>query len=166
MDYYVTTEEFKAFLNSLPQYHYEAKFKRLKPFLQKLAVCIVQHIFPNERVEWFSNVVGISAEDSALMYLVKTELPENVHKTDANFIPTNRFDYIKTSYIKASLSMYYEEVHPRAGDSYDGWWLEILLPDGGTFTLKKEDPNIYAISTKGLSHFRNELPKWINSSIK
>jgi len=134
MDHYVTTEEYKAFLNSLPKYNHVAKFKRLKPFLQKLAVSIVQHFFPNEGVEWFSDTKE-SSNDDAKMYLVKTELPENVNKSDVNFIPANRLDYIKTSYITASFNMYFEEVHPRAGDDYDGWWLEILLPDGGTFSF-------------------------------
>lgn len=164
MDHYVTTEAYKAFLNSLPKYNHVVKFRMLQPFLQKLAVSIVHHFFPNEGVEWFSDTKESSNND-VKVFLVKTELPENIHQTDVNFIPENKLDYMKTGYIKASFNMYFEEGHPRAGDDFDGWFLEILLPDGGTFTLRNSDPHIYCTSKSDLLYFRKELPKHINSSI-
>ncbi len=121
MDYSLNTTEYKLFLNNLPQYDYKQKIKILRSFLQRLSVNIINHLQPNEQVEWFffesvDDTISTDEDYGEAWYLINTTLPLNINKNDVDFIPKKRFDFIKTSSKKATVKLSYAYVHLNAGD--------------------------------------------------
>ena|ERR1700740_1329267 len=150
MDYTLNTDSYSSFLESLPKNSYPSRLKLLKPFLQKLTEQVVTKIYPNETLEWFSPNTGEinnSTDQGAgeTWYLINKELPGDITKISIGLIPANRFAFLKTSYIKATLKLTYTCVHSRAGDSYDSWMIEILQNNTVKCSFMSSDPGIYVL---------------------
>ncbi|MBC7862107.1 MAG: hypothetical protein IAF38_03980, partial [Bacteroidia bacterium] len=131
---------------------------------------IVQKIFPGEVVEWFSlNITDTLLSDEEdcgeTLYLINAQLPDGVTKNAADFIPKNRFDFLKANYIKATLKMTYSYVHPRAGDSFDSWFVEFLQANTVKFTLMNNDTGIYVIDNSDDLDLKESLPVFIKSCV-
>jgi len=172
MNFNITTPEYQGFLNTLPQYNYQLKLIKIKPFLQKLCENSIKHLAPNETFEWYIiNDIEVAnfTEDQNFdltLYLISTKLPPNINKTDVNFIPQNRFEFIKKSYIKATLKLSYYYIHPRAGDCYYNWFIEILNSNEDiNITLMSSDPNIYVIGNDKIIELKQILPQLIINSL-